>query len=179
MYIAIANSDNSVSVQARGDFTNDSFQEYMNSIGDIREFVFSDEITPDNSSNYEFVNGELSLKTESLTSLKSRKINEIRNACGAEIDGGFEIDALNLGYNVHYRTNRDDQERIRNAKDDVAGGKIWHGEVLQLHTQEQAQAVWDQWLIHNDTCTVKYAGLFTQIKDATEDDREWLQSLTW
>lgn len=116
---------------------------------------------------------------ESLSAIKSRKIYEIRKACGSEIDSGFEIDALNLGYNVHYRTNRDDQERIRDAKDNVNGGKIWHGEVLQPHTQEQAQQVWDQWLYHRDECSEKYAGLFAQIKNATESDREWLETLTW
>lgn len=116
---------------------------------------------------------------ESLSAIKSRKIDEIRKACGSEIDSGFEIDALNLGYDVHYRTNRDDQERIRNAKDNVNGGKIWYGEVLQFHTQEQAQEVWNKWLLHSDECSEKYAGLFTQIKDATESDREWLENLTW
>lgn len=116
---------------------------------------------------------------ESLTSLKTRKINEIRASCGIAINEGFEVDALGLGYNVHYRTNDNDQKRIIHAKESVAGGLIWHGEVLQSHTQSQAKAVYDGYMSHNDACSIRYSDLFTQIKNASEDDREWLDSLTW
>lgn len=111
-----------------------------------------------------------------LESCRITKLAEIRTECENQIVAGFISNAL--GYEVHYRCNRDDQMMMRDAKDN-GGGLLWRNETLTAHTQTQAQDVFTAMIAHRDeTCKVKYANKMNYLIEPSRTIEE-IEAVTW
>ena len=113
---------------------------------------------------------------EVLDKCRTSKLDEIRTECENQIVAGFISNAL--GYEVHYRCNRDDQDMIREAHY-AGGGLIWRNEVLTSHDATQASQVYTDMVAHRDTnCKVKYANKMAYIihEDRTAEE---IEAVTW
>ena len=113
---------------------------------------------------------------KSIEEFRITKLAEIRKECENQIVAGFISDAL--GYEVHYRCNRDDQMMMRDAKDN-RGGLLWRNETLTAHTQAQAQDVFAAMIVHRDeTCKVKYANKMNYLNEPSRTIEE-IEAVTW
>ena len=115
------------------------------------------------------------MKSRNLSMQKIDKVIEFRNICGERIYLGFSSDAL--GSTGHYRCNRDDQEKMRVAKESPDGGKIWVGEVFTHHSQSQAESVYASAISHIDLITTEYSDKYGEIKLA--ETPEDVDLITW
>lgn len=104
------------------------------------------------------------------------KLSEIRTECETNINAGFISNAL--GYDVHYRCNRDDQGMIRDAKTN-GGGLLWLNDSLAVHTSDQISKVFADMVNHRDiVCKSTYV---TKVKYVTDSIRTIgeIDAVTW
>ena len=106
----------------------------------------------------------------------NEKLSEIRTECETSINAGFISNAL--GYDVHYRCNRDDQGMIRDAKTN-GGGLLWLDDSLAVHTSDQVSKVFADMINHRDAvCKSTYATKVNYITDPIRTIDE-INSVTW
>ena len=107
--------------------------------------------------------------------LKSKKASDFSIICGNRIRSGFVSNIL--GFDGVCRCNRDDQEKMRTAKESGEGGKIWVNEVFTAHSQSEAETVYNLAIGHIDAITTEYSDKYSEIQSATT--RAAVEAITW
>lgn len=141
-------------------------------------------VVPDGC-DYEYLPGSDIGNYDDLSDLKSKKKNELRESCKADITNIFTSSALGSSHN--YDSRIEDQQNItarwQASNKDGQPRKIWCHNGTELsrvdHTKDELAQVIIDMEAHIESCQSKLESKINEVNSVTFSNRAELNSITW